>query len=245
MATLTYHTNGVLLDRRDNGPDMAIFGNIQVPLITASQLQRYAAIVYAEAAYSALLHEISPRDPRGALWRETVAIAIAMYNYVRNKSMAFYRAGRIYNINDLVNDAAYVKGINSPKFNEYFMPGGDETKRTFANLAVLKLFTRQVEDIRSIIFEIQQAAYWDGNDIFRRYREHYRAKQGFELGNPEHGRLYQNVTIIPGTQVIDSCPAQDPRVAAYRQFTFLSTMTAGGSIFYRIHPQAVAQGVTW
>lgn len=245
MATLTYHTNGTLLDRRENGPDVAVFGNIEVPLITASQLQRYAAIIYAEASFPGLLREINPNNPAGELWRETVSIAIAMYNYVRNKSTAFYRAGRIYGINDLVNDANYVKGISSPKFNEYFLPGGDETKRNFANLAVLKLFTRQVHDIRDIIMSIQQAAYWDGNDLFRRYKEHYRAKQGFELGDPAHGRLYQNVTIIPGTQVISSCPALDPNVAARRQFTFLSTMTAGGSIFYRIHPEAAAQGVSW
>ncbi|MBL7775782.1 MAG: hypothetical protein JNK89_07240, partial [Saprospiraceae bacterium] len=139
----------------------------------------------------------------------------------------------------------YVKGISSPKFNEYFLPGGDDTKRTFANLAVLKLFTRQVHDIRDIIFNIQQAAYWDGNDLFRRYRDHYRAKQGFELSDPAHGRLYQRVTIVKGAQVIDSCPAQDPLVAARRRFTFLSTMTAGGSIFFRIHPEAAAQGISW
>ena len=245
MATLTYHTNGKLLDRRENGPDMAVFGNIQVPLITASQLQRYAAIIYAEASYPGLLREINPNNPAGELWRETVGIAIAMYNYVRNKSAAFYRAGRVYGITDLVNDANYVKGISSPKFNEYFLPGGDETKRNFANLAVLKLFTRQVYDIREIIMSMQQAAYWDGNDLFRLYKNHYRAKQGFELGDPAHGRLYQNVTIIPGTQIISSCPAQDPYVAARRQYTFLTTMTAGGSIFYRIHPEAAAQGVSW
>ncbi len=245
MATLTYHTNGTLLDRRENGPDMAIFGNIQVPIITATQLQRYAAIIYAEASYPGLLREINPTNPAGELWRETVAIAIAMYNYVRNKSMAFYRAGQVYGINDLVNDANYVKGVSSPKFNEYFLPGGDETKRVYATLAVLKLFTQQVQDIREIIMSMQQAAYWDGNDLFRLYRNHYRAKQGFELGDPAHGRLYQNVTIIPGTQIISSCPAQDPKVAARRQFTFLTTMTAGGSIFYRIHPQAQAQGVNW
>jgi hypothetical protein len=51
MATLTYSSNGVLLDRREDGPDVALFGNIQVPIITASQLQRYAAIIYAEASF--------------------------------------------------------------------------------------------------------------------------------------------------------------------------------------------------
>ena len=245
MATLTYNTNGVLVDRRENGPDVAVFGNVQVPLITASQLQRYAAIIYAEASFPGLLREINPANPTGELWREVVGIAICMYNYVRNKSNAFIKAGRVYGINDLVNDVNYVKGINSPKFNEYFFGGGDETKRSFANLAVMKLFSRQLEDIRPVIVSIQQAAYWDGNDLFRRFRDHYRAKQGFELSNPAHGWLYQKVTVIPGTQVITSCPAQDPKVAARRQYTFLSTMTAGGSIFFRIHPQAAAQGVSW
>lgn len=245
MATLTYNTNGMLLDRRENGPDVAIFGNIQVPIITASQLQRYAAVIYAEASSPGLLREINPANPAGELWRETVGIAIAMYNYVRFKSAAFARANRVYGIQDLVTDVNYVKGINSPRFNEYFYGGGDETKRTYSTLAVLKLFTRQLDDIRPIITSIRQAAYWDGNDLFRLYRNHYRARQGFELSDPAHGRLYQNVTVIPGTQVINSCPAQDPAVAARRQYTFLSTMTGGGSIFFRIHPQAAAQGVTW
>lgn len=245
MATLTYSSNGVLLDRREDGPDVALFGNIQVPIITASQLQRYAAIIYAEASFPGLLREINPANPNGESWRETVGIAICMYNYVRFKSAAFAKANKVYGLNDLVNDVNFVKGINSPKFNEYFAGGGDNTKRTYANLAVLKLFSRQLDDIRPIISSIQQAAYWDGNDLFRRYRDHYRAKQGFELSDPAHGRLYQNVRVIAGAQVIASCPAQDPRVAAKRQYTFLSTMTAGGSIFFRIHPQAAAQGVTW
>lgn len=245
MATLTYNTNGILLDRRENGPDIAFFGNIQVPIITASQLQRYAAIIYAEASFPGLLREINPANPAGELWRETVGIAICMYNYVRNKSSAFARSGRVYGIQDLVNDVNFVKGINSPKFNEYFLNGGDETKRNFANLAVLKLFTRQIEDIRPIITAIQQAAYWDGNDLYRLFPNHYRARQGFELADPAHGRLYQNVTVVPGAKVITSCPAQDPNVASRRQFTFLSTMTAGGSIFFRIHPLAAAQGVSW
>lgn len=245
MATLIYHTNGALLQRKENGPDVAYFGNIEVPHLTATQLQRYAAIIYSEASFPGLLREINPGDLTGELWRETVGIAIAMYNYVRNKSAAFYRAGRAYGLNDLVNDSNYVKGINSPKFNEYFLGGGDDIKRNFANLAVLKLFTRQIQDIVPIIRQIQQAAYWDGNDLFRRYRDHYRARMGFELSDPAHGRLYQNVRVIAGTQIISSCPAQDPRVAAQRQYTFLSTMTAGGSIFFRLHPQAVAQGITW
>ncbi|TNE68081.1 MAG: hypothetical protein EP344_01665 [Bacteroidetes bacterium] len=245
MATLTFHTNGVLLNRQENGPDLAVFGNTPVPIITGSQLQRYAAILYAEASYPGLLREINPSDPSGELWREVVGIAICMYNYVRNKSLAFYRAGRAYGLNDLVHDVQYIKGINGPQFNEYFLPGGDTLKRNYANLAVLKLFTRQVYDIRSIIMEIQQAAYWDGNDLFRLYQNHYRAKQGFELGDPAHGRLYQNVSIVKGTQILESCPAQDPVVASRRQYTFLSTMTAGGSIFFRIHPQAAAQGISW
>lgn len=245
MATLTFHSTGALLDRQENAPDVAIFNGVEVPIITASQLQRYAAIIYAEASYPGLLREINPADPLGELWRETVGIAICMYNYVRNKSAAFYRAGRVYGLNDLVNDSNYVKGISSPKFNEYFFGGGDDTKRNFANLAVLKLFTRQIQDIIPVIRQIQQAAYWDGSDLFRRYRDHYRARQGFELGDPAHGRLYQRVTVVPGVQVIESCPAQDPLVAARRQYTFLSTMTAGGSIFFRIHPQATVQGISW
>lgn len=245
MATLIYSSNGVLLDRRENGPDQAFFNNVPVSIITGAQLERYAAIIYAEASFQGLLREINPLDPNGELWKETVGIAICMYNYVRNKSNAFARAGRVYGLQDLVNDVNFVKGINSPKFNEYFSGGGDPVKRQFANLAVLKLFSRQLDDIRPIIVSIQQAAYWDGNDLFRRYRDHYRAKQGFELSDPAHGRLYQKVTVIPGTQIISSCPAQDLNVAARRQYTFLSTMTAGGSIFFRIHPQAAAQGISW
>jgi hypothetical protein len=177
--------------------------------------------------------------------RECMGIAVTMYNYARAKGAAFKRANKIYGLNELLVDSGYTKGINSPKFTEYFSAGGDEAKRRLTTLSVIKLFTRQFFDLQDVVTNLQGAQYWDGNDLFRRYRDHYRAKNGFELGNAAHGRIYQNVNVIQGAQIIATCPATDPKVAARRQFTFLSTMTAGGTIFFRIHPQAAAQGITW
>ena len=245
MASLVFDPSGNLIDVQQFGPDAAFVGTEAVPIISGTQLRQYSAIVYAESSYQSLLREINPTDPEGEMLRETVSIAAAMYNYTRAKGTAFHRAGRVYGLQDLVQDANYVKGINSPGYQEYFGTEGDTDRRRMATLAVIKLFTRQLDDIRDILRNLQGAQYWDGNDLFRKFPNHYRARMGFELGSPSHGHLYENVQVVDGVQVIPDCPAQDPKVAARRQFTFMSTSTAGGSIFFKIHPQAMAQGITW
>lgn len=245
MATLIYNTNGILVEIQHGGHDVAIIGNMQVPYITGSQLQHYAATVYAEASFMGLVQQIAPNDPVREMQRETFAITYTMYNYAMAKGAAFRNIGRVYGLTELLTDSNYTKGINSPAHNEYFTSGGDEMRRQLATLSVAKLFTQQVFDVQDVIQELNGAMYWDGNDLFRLYQSHFRAKNGFELSNPAHGAIYQGVSVVRGAQMIDSCPAQKPDVAAKRQFTYLSTMTAGGTIFFRLHPQATSQGVTW
>jgi hypothetical protein len=245
MANLIYNASGALEDIRPGGADVAIYAGQQVPYISGSQLQRYAAIIYSESSYLGLARQISPANPTREMERECFAIAVTMYTYARAKGAALQRTNNVYGLNELLVDSGYTKGINSPKYNEYFSVGGDEAKRRMATMAVIRLFMRNFWGFEDVLQSLQGAQYWDGNDLFRRYRDHYRAKKGFELSRPEHGRIYQNVTVIQGAQIISSCPAQDPAVAAKRQYTFMSTMTLGGTIFFRIHPQAAAQGITW
>ena len=245
MANLIYNASGALEDIRPGSTDAAFYAGQQVPFMSGSQLQKFAGIIYSESSFLGLAKQINPANPTREMERECFAIAVTMYTYARSKAAALQRTGKVYGLNELVVDSGYTKGINSPKYNEYFSAGGDEGKRRMATMAVIRLFMRNFWGFEDILQGLQGAQYWDGNDLFRRYRDHYRAKMGFELSNPLHGRIYQNVTVIQGAQIINSCPAQDPNVAAKRQYTFLSTMTLGGSIFFRIHPQAAAQGITW
>jgi hypothetical protein len=245
MASLIYNTAGALEDVRPGGADVAFYAGQQVPFITGSQLQKYAAIIYSESSFLGLARQINPANPAREMEREAFAIAATMFTYARAKGAAFQRANRFYGLNELLVDSGYTKGINSPKYTEYFSAGGDENKRRICTLAVIRMFMRQFWGLEDVIQQLQGSMYWDGNDLFRRYRDHYRARMGFELSNPLHGRIYQNVTVIQGAQIIASCPAQDPNVAIRRQYTFLSTTTFGGTIFFRLHPQATAQGITW
>ena len=228
MASIYFNPEGALINYQPEGPDKAYIANQEVPYISGSQLRQYAATIYSEASFFGLVRQISPSDPLLDMKRETFAIAYTMYNYAMAKSAAFQRAGRVYGLRELLVDSNYTKGISSPAHQEYFGNGGDETRRRMATMAVIKLFTRQT-----------------GSDLFRLFKSHYRAKNGFELSNPAHGRIYENVSVISGAQIISTCPAQNPAVAAKREYTFLSTMTAGGTIFFKIHPQAAAQGITW
>jgi hypothetical protein len=245
MATLQFSPEGALVNRQDNGMDKVLIGNQEVPFISASQLQQYAATIYSESSFLGLVQQIAPNNPQREMQRETLAIAYTMYNYAMAKGAAFRRAGRVYGLNDLLKDSSYTKGITSPAHDEYFTTGGDETRRRMATLAVIRLFTKQLGDLQDVVQSLQGACYWDGNDLFRLYTNHYRAKQGFELSNPAHGSIYQNVSVVRNTQIISTCAAQDPKISAKRQFTFMSTMTLGGTIFFKLHPQATAQGITW
>ncbi|MEO1654244.1 MAG: hypothetical protein AAFU64_11915, partial [Bacteroidota bacterium] len=227
-------------------PDKSFIWNQEVPYISGSQLRQYAATIYSEASFMGLVQQIAPGDPIREMQRETFAIAYTMYNYAMAKGAAFRRAGRQYGLRELLVDNNYTKGISSPAHQEYLMgQGGDDMRRKFATLAVIKLFTRQVQDVQDVIQNLQGAQYWDGNDLFRLFKSHFRAKYGFELSNPQHGMIYQNVSVVRNTQTITSSPASNPKVSTKRQYTYMSTMTAGGTIFFKIHPQAAAQGITW
>ena len=245
MASLIFNAAGALEKIHPSDVDDAIYAGQEVPYITGSQLQRYAAIIYAESTYLGLLRQLQPIHPVLEMEREAFAMAVTMYQYARSKSAAFQRAQRFYSLQDLLNDAGYTKGINSPLLQEYYGVAGDEQRRRSATLAVIRLFTRQFSGFESVITALQGAMYWDGNDLFRRYKEHYRAKKGFELGSTDHGKLYAEVKSLVGLQVLQSCPATDPTVAALRTYTFRSCATFGGSIFFQLHPQALEQGISW
>ncbi len=242
MAIL-FNVDGSIASIDDDTPDKAIIGKQEVPFISGAQLRSYAATVYSESSHNGILQFVAPNDPAREMQRETFAIAYSMYSYALAKSAAFKKAKRSYGLADLLVDSNYTKGINSPQHQEYFGTGGDETRRRQATLAVIKLFTKQTTDVSDIIQTLQGGGYWDGSDIFRKFPDHYRCRQGFELSNAIHGDLYKNVPKVNKT--IQSCPATDAKVSAQRQFTFLSTMTAGGTIFFKLHPNALAQGVTW
>jgi hypothetical protein len=245
MATVYFTTEGELEHVDDAGEDLGVIAGTQIPYITGSQLRQYAATVYAESSFFGLVQQIAPQNPIHEMQRETFAITFTMYNYAMAKGAAFKRAGKVYGLSELLVDGNYTKGVNSPAHQEYFTGGGDETRRRMATLSVIKLFTHQTEDVQDVVQHLDGAQYWDGNDLFRLYQAHFRAKNGFELSDPAHGAIYQGVTVVRNVQVIDSVPAQNPTVAAQRHFTYMSTMTAGGTIFFKIHPQAAAQGITW
>ena len=245
MATLYFGNDGALSNLDDEGDDRAYFGSNQIPYLTGSQLRDYAATVYSESSFMGLVKQINPNDPIREMTRETFAVAYTMYTYAIAKGAAFKRANKFYGLADLLKDGNYTKGISSPAHQEYFGTGGDETRRKLATMAVIKLFTRQTQDVQDVVQGLQGAMYWDGNDLFRLYKTHFRAKMGFELGNSAHGSTYQNVTVIKNPQVIASCTAQNPKVSDKRQYTYMSSMTIGGTIFFKLHPQAVQQGITW
>lgn len=245
MATLQFNLDGSINNIQYSGPDKAVIGQQEVPYISGSQLRQYAATIYSEASFMGLVQQTGSPDPIREMQRETFAVAYTMYNYTMAKGRAFKAIGKRYGLQQLLVDSSYTKGINSAGHQEYFGSGGDETRRKLSTLAVIKLFTGQTQDVQDVIRQLNGAQYWDGSDLFRIYKKHFRARYGFELSNPAHGRIYQNVSVIKGTQVIASTPAQNSNVASKRQFTYLSTMTAGGTIFFKIHPQAASQGVTW
>ena len=171
-----------------------------------------------------------------------------MFTYAMTRGAAVKKAGQFYGLNQLLSDSNYTKGIISAGHNEYFGSGGDQVKRNYATLAVIKLFTRDTGDVADVIQGLSGAMYWDGNDLFRLFTTHFRAKNGFELGNPSHGQLYKNVPVLARQTVnqITSSAASNPNVIkAGRKYTYLSTFTAGGTIFFKLHPEATGQGIAW
>jgi hypothetical protein len=246
MASIYFDSQGAYVRADEEGEDKAFYNNQEVPFITGSQLQHYAATVYSESSFMGLVRQINPSDPLGEMQRETFAVAYTMYTYAMAKNAAFRRAGRSYGLADLLVDNNYTKGLSSPAHQQYFQQGvGDEDRRKLATMAVIRLFMRMVSDLASVIQSLNGAAYWDGNDLFRLYPNHYRCKQGFELGSSSHGSIYSNVSVVKNPQIIQSCPATEPKISAKRKYTFMSTVTYGGTIFFRLHDEAKAQGISW
>lgn len=240
MATLFFNQDGSLKEFQTTGQDKAYIETQEVPFILGSQLQAYSAIVYAEAAGQALGQKLHGNNYLQEMQKETFAMAYTMYTYAMEKRK---KTNGAYGLINLLNDKNYVHGLGTTGYQEYLRgSGGDEARRRCATLAVIKLFARHLQGPleQQVIQQLQGAAWWDGADLFTRFQAHYRAQMGFELSNSQHGYLYQN----HNGKVISTIPAQNQRViSAGRQFTFLSTITAGGSIFFKLHPQAIQQGV--
>lgn len=241
MATDYYFGGDGAVDNSVQGSDAAYFNNSKVPYIKASQLRDYAAIVYSEAASQGVVNKIQGgQNVEVEMMRESFAIAQTMFNYVIVKNAALSKAGKgNYGLKDLLVDKNYTKGLDSPAHQEYYGTAGDTVRRKMATLAILKLFTKNVGDVTDITNA--GTLYWDGKDVFEKYKQHYRAKGGFELAHPNMGRLYENL----GVQTISSVTATDPKVSAKRKYTYQAVLVAGGTIFYKIHPEAAAQGITW
>ncbi|TAG86652.1 MAG: hypothetical protein EAZ20_12370 [Bacteroidetes bacterium] len=246
MASIYFDTQGSLVRTDEEGDDKAFYNNQEVPYITGSQLQNYAATIYSESSFMGLVRQINPSDPFGEMQKETFAIAYTMYTYAMTKNAAFKKLKRSYGLADLLVDNNYTKGLSSPAHQQYFQQGvGDEDRRKYATMAVIRLFMRMVGDFAGVIQSLNGAAYWDGNDLFRLYPNHYRCKQGYELSDDAHGTIYQNISVVKNAKVIQTCPATEPKVSAKRKFTFVSCVTYGGTIFFKIHDEAKAQGITW
>jgi hypothetical protein len=248
MASLTFQPDGSLGNVDEEGDDLAFYNGNRVQFVSGSQLRQYAATVYAESANMNLLKQLGYSNPENEMKRETFAIAYTMFTYAMTRGAAEKKAGRFYGLNQLLTDSNYTKGIVSAGHNEYFSSGGDQTRRALATLAVIKLFNRDTSDVSDVISGLDKAMYWDGNDLFRLYQNHFRAKNGFELGDPAHGQLYKNIPTLYRQTVnqISSCVGTNPNVVkAGRQYTYLSTFTAGGTIFFKLHPQATSAGITW
>jgi|GEM_PF-1973301 len=248
MASLTFQPDGTLTNVEEEGEDKAYLNGQAVPFISGSQLRQYAATVYAESASMGLLKQLGYSDTTAEMKRETFAIAYTMFTYAMTKGAAMKKGGKFYGLNELLTDSNYTKGMISAAHNEYFGAGGDQTRRNLATLAVIKLFSRDTADVADVVSGLNGAMYWDGNDLFRLFTTHFRAKNGFELGDPAHGQLYRNIPVLYKQTVnqITSSAASNPNVTnAGRQYTYLSTFTAGGTIFFKLHSQATNKGITW
>lgn len=237
MATLIFDNGGNLIDTQPNNADQAIIGGQPVPHISGSQLRAYSATIYAEATYMGLVKQINPGNPMAEMEKETLAMAFAMRNYV----MAKRAKGVKYGFRELLSDTNYVKGSTGPHHQEYYNEGtGDIDRRRFATLAAIRLFTQNISGLEQVVQSLNGAMFWGGQYFFKKYPNLPIIQNGFELGDPTHGQIYQN-TNISGTQILQSYPTQKPGLG--RRFTYLSTMTAAGSIFYKIHPEAHGIGV--
>jgi hypothetical protein len=228
MATYHFNLDGSLVSADPSG-NAAVVGGRSFPL-TGSQLTMYAATIYAEASFMGLVQQINPNDPEGEMQRETFAIAYSMFNYASAKK----QKDATYTFDRMLVDKNYTHAIGSPAYNEYFSAGGDSIRKKYATQAIIKMFTRNTADMLHVIQTLDGGPFWDGSDIYQRFRDHYRAKQGFKLSDPAHGRLYQNVTVVQGTQVIETVEGNNKWIQG--PYTFMSTMTAGGTIFWKFMP---------
>lgn len=242
MITYYYDSDGILINKK-TGADKVVYNGALLNNISGSQFRKYAAIAYAEATYYDLIAQISPNEPYPAMTRETLGIASAMINYT---SIRFQLSKGTYQLDHMLSDQGYLSSIGKPLYNEYLNTdsGGDMYRRKAASLAVLKIFghTRSDQEIN----QYQGVMYWNGMNLFRvSSYVPYRAKTGFELGHPAHGKIYLNTQMEPNTRVLTTTPASAPNIKSVRQFTYLSSHTEGGTIFFRLHSQAIQQGISY
>ena len=243
MATFYYNTDGSISNVNQGGPDVAFIGNIQLQTVKASDMRRFAAIIYAESSFWGLVQQIAPANPYLEMQRETFAMAYTMFNY----TMAKKRKTGKYGFFDLLYDEKYVHGIKSRDFTEFMEGNPKDLRRSQAVvMASMRLFLgpQYQRDMQDVIQRLNGALYWDGNDLFRRFKAHWRGVNGFVLSDPAHGAIYQNVTSISGTQVISTTPATREYIVNQGiQYVYLSTTTFAGSIFFKFHPQGEKLGV--
>lgn len=215
----------------------------------SSNISKLEAIVYSETTEKSLLVQLYPESKnlqKGEkekfeieMEKEALAIALTCLNYRKAKNDAFKKAGKVYTLADLVVDANYTKGVGSDKNTEYYSEKADPLKKRIVKEAVALALSGKGGKVAE---ELNGAAYWNSNNLFRLYPNHYFSKNGFELGKPAHGSLYKNVK---NYKKISTQKATDPNRSKKRSYTYLSTYTAGGSIFFKLHPEAIAQGITW
>ncbi len=243
MASLIFSSDGSLYNTQANGPDKAYVGQEEIPYLSGTQLQTFAAIIYAESTLQSVVEQINPYNPISEMEKEAFAIAYSMYNYTLARGAAEKRRGKQFGMLELLNDPDYARSFATPQYQEYFEQGTDSLRARLATLAVIQLFTQQTQRYGPLIEQLQGGGYWDGLDLFRYFPKHYRARMGMELSEPVHGRLYEAVNLFKGAQPITSHQARTPQLS--REYTFLSTLTAGGSVFFCLHPQAKQQGVLY
>ncbi|MEO1654243.1 MAG: hypothetical protein AAFU64_11910, partial [Bacteroidota bacterium] len=241
MITYYFNEDGVQLDKK-SGQDKVVYQGAILNNITATQFRKYAAIVYAEATYYDLISQISPNAPYEVMKEETLGIASAMINYT---TIRFQLSNGDYNLDSMLSDTGYISSIGKRLYNEYLNTesGGDMYRRKAASLAVLKIFgyTRSQADID----RYQGIMYWNGMNLYRiSSYVPYRAKVGFELSDPAQGQIYQNTHLASQTKVLTSTPATaTSTISRNMTYTYFSSHTAGGTIFFRLHSQAIRAGI--
>ncbi len=127
---------------------------------TSEQINKFAAIIYAESSFMGVVRQINPVDPIGEMEKECLAIGITMHNYMIAKEAAFKNAGRVYGLDELIVDSNYTKGVSGSTHDEYFRSEGDQFRREAAlRAAETVLLKRNSEKAKQMAEKLQGAQY--------------------------------------------------------------------------------------